>query len=356
MTSALRVGTPGQIAALVPHLIGFTPHESLVALSLRGPRRRVGLTLRADLTSGPALVDQVVAAMRRDGAAAVALVVHTDQPSGAAHPWSALVAAVEADLAGHGVEVTEALLVRAGSWWSYRCAGSCCPATGSPVESDSDVVRTTAAEQAYRGRAVLSSREALVDGLRAQPPLGPALARTLQDQAGDALADRCARDPDEAVREELARWRAALDAWERHPAPVVPADTAALAVGLHLVAVRDRVASWGLTRSDALLGLLSQLVGGVVAPDDAPLCTVLAWVSYAEGNGAVALVAVQRALATDPDHELARLLLAALDGALPPGQVRAVLRGAARGSGVGGAAGGAAPGRAPRGGRRAGRG
>lgn len=44
------------------------------------------------------------------------------------------------------------------------------------------------------------------------------------------------------------------------------------------------------------------------------------------GNGAVALIAVERALATDPAYSLAQLLVTALDAALPPAQVREVLR------------------------------
>lgn len=56
---------------------------------------------------------------------------------------------------------------------------------------------------------------------------------------------------------------------------------------------------------------------------------MLGAVAYATGNGALALVALERALATDPAYSFARLLLAALDGQLPPAQVREVLRAAA---------------------------
>jgi hypothetical protein len=44
-----RLSGPGEILAVLPSLCGFTPHESLVLLSLRGPRRRLGLTARVDL-------------------------------------------------------------------------------------------------------------------------------------------------------------------------------------------------------------------------------------------------------------------------------------------------------------------
>jgi hypothetical protein len=49
----------------------------------------------------------------------------------------------------------------------------------------------------------------------------------------------------------------------------------------------------------------------------APL-TLLAWHSWARGHGALARVAVERALGVDPTYRLAVLLLSALDHALAP--------------------------------------
>ena len=93
--------------------------------------------------------------------------------------------------------------------------------------------------------------------------------------------------------------------------------------------MRDQVAAWCLDRRDPLLGLLLQLCRSAVPPHDAPLCAVLAWVAYASGQGALALVAVDRALRTDPAYSLARLLEQAADRVVPPEQVRDVLRTAA---------------------------
>ncbi len=313
--------SPGEIAAVVPHLTGFVPHESLVAVSLRG--RQVGLTVRVDLPDLAALQDEVVDGMVRDRASACLLVVFTEGPG---MPHAADLERVEAALSARDVVVQEALLVRDGRWWSYRCVKRCCPPTGTPLGAASPAVQATASQAAYQGRAVLASREELVRSLAPAPPLGEAVARAAQGAALDALELRVAADRPGSVAVELARWRTALDAWEQRPGPVAPADVAALAAGLHLVPVRDAVVSWAADRHDALLALLGQLARAVVSPDDAPLCAVLAWVAYAQGNGALALVAVQRALGTDPGYSLASLLLAALDGLLPPAQVRQVLR------------------------------
>jgi hypothetical protein len=64
-----------------------------------------------------------------------------------------------------------------------------------------------------------------------------------------------------------------------------------------------------------------------VAPDDAPVCTLLAWTAYARGEGALANVALDRALAGRPDYSLALLLRAALDGGVHPDEVRSLARG-----------------------------
>ncbi len=328
-TPVLTLRTPGEIAAVVPYLTGFVPRESLVAISLRGPSRRVGLTLRTHLDEHPEVVAQVVEAMVRDRARLCIVTVHTSTPTGKAHPWAALVDAVEIGLRGQGIDLGEALLVRDGLWWSYRCAGRCCPPSGTPIDTTSPVVQATASAHALAGRAVLGSREELVASLQPQLPLGAALARRLQGQAVEALRDQVLAGAGAAEREELRRWRAALDAWEQQPGTLPPAQAAALGIGLHLPPVRDTVASWAVDRHDALLGLLLQLCRVVVGPDDAPLCAVVAWVAYAQGNGALALVAVQRALATDPTYSLAELLLAVIDGVVAPDQVRALLRDAA---------------------------
>ncbi len=121
--SALTLRSAGELAAAVPHLTGFVPEQSLVAISLRGKRRRVGLTLRADLDDSPALVELVVGAMCRDGAGACVLSVHTAQRAPSGLPRSDLVQRLRESLRDRGVPVLEALLVRGGRFWSYLDAG-----------------------------------------------------------------------------------------------------------------------------------------------------------------------------------------------------------------------------------------
>ena len=54
------------------------------------------------------------------------------------------------------------------------------------------------------------------------------------------------------------------------------------------------------------------------------MCTVLAWVAYADGQGALANVAVERALEADPGYEMARLIEDAMSRMISPAAVRAL--------------------------------
>jgi hypothetical protein len=68
----------------------------------------------------------------------------------------------------------------------------------------------------------------------------------------------------------------------------------------------------------------------VPPPFDAPVCATLAWIAYAGGDGVVANIALDRALTTDPDYPLARLIGDALDRQVPPWILEEVMRSAAR--------------------------
>jgi hypothetical protein len=311
-----RLSSPGDIVATVPALCGFQPADSVVVLSLRGPRRRLGLTVRLDLPP-PALAADAAASLAarvvQDGGTAAVVVVYGDVPDPAL--VDELVGAGEAQ----GVRVVEALHVADGAWTSYRCTGPCCPPTGTPVGAAPPLVQ---AEHALEGRAVLGSRQELVRSLAPPATQGEevAAARAAWAAAVDRKGTRAVR------RAGLLR----ADALVAHVAgggTVSAAAAAELSVLLlEDVAARDEVATWGLERADAVLALTEQVARLVGPPFDAPVCSVLAWVAYARGDGARANVALDRALRADPSYSLALLLRAALDGALPPAEVRRTMQ------------------------------
>lgn len=86
MTSTIRVSEPRELLALIPHQLGFVPTNSLVLVSLRGPRSRVGLVARVDLDDladqefGPQLARSLVAHLDSDRAARCVLVCYVSEP------------------------------------------------------------------------------------------------------------------------------------------------------------------------------------------------------------------------------------------------------------------------------------
>lgn len=325
-----RMTSPGEVVALVPTLCGFTPSESLVVVSLRGRRGRIGLTMRCDLppeADEAALADEVSGRMAHDGASGVLLVVHSEDATPRAR--SGLVDAVSAACRRHGLEVREALLVGRGRWTSYLCDGpACCPLGGTPVEQPpTPALRLVAAEAALQGRAVLASREELVASVAPPSLLLAARAEQQLDRAAAEWVASVARDGLEETQH--AALRAARDLLDRG-GDVPDVDAAALAVAVHDVVVRDQVATWSLDRYDELLATLLQVVRHVVPGYDAPVSALLAWVAYAGGDGALANVALARALTSDPDYSLARLLQQGVRSQVSPDDVRNVLKGTRR--------------------------
>src|SRR4051794_16367268 len=170
----VRLSGPGDVAAALPHLIGFHPRESLVAVSLRGATGfRIGLTARVDLPgtgSRRLVLDGVARSLRTDRPRAVLLVVVSEDgdelaPSGSAPgtpelPHRALLHEAILAFDAAGLAVREALLVRAGRWWSYDCTRPCCaPGAGTPLPEGTSPL---AAASTLAGQVVEGDRAALV--------------------------------------------------------------------------------------------------------------------------------------------------------------------------------------------------
>jgi hypothetical protein len=330
-----RLSSPGEIVAAVPHLCGFTPTESLVAVSLRGDRARVGLTMRFDLPPSDAeqqVADEVALRLRTDGARRTVVVLYTEAPdTGAPRVRQQLVDHVRRACRLRGVDVDDVLLVRDDRWVSYLCRDErCCPAGGTPLAEaeGSAALGLVAAEQAGQGRAVLASREELAASIAAPQLLARtrALQRLTLAEA-EHVADQLAHGRHAVITDAVDRFRDAVARYGEPPVVLGDDEAAFLAVALHDVLVRDEVATWSLHDRDALLSLLTDLAQRTVAPFDAPVCTLLAWVAYAGGNGGLANVALDRVFAASPDYSLAQLLRQALDAQIPPEQVRRVMRG-----------------------------
>ncbi len=328
-----RLRSPGELAAVVPMLCGFVPTESLVVVALHGPRSRIGLTMRIDLPKEEAprrLVSEVLERLAADDADGVFLVVCTEALDVAEQlPRAALVSGLSEGCRSAGVHLADALLLRGTRWRSYVCQNrSCCPAEGVPVDAAAGgAVDLVAAAQALDGRAVLPSRSALRASLApVQGPRADTAAHALAAARRARAASLRAEGRAVTGRRDLLRWRRALEEAAEAPREGDVQITAALVASLEDVLVRDEVLTWALEGDGTqLLSLLLRLAGACGPPSDAAVCTVLAWVAHTRGNGAMANVALDRALTTDPSYAMARLSRQALDGQVPPSRMRALL-------------------------------
>lgn len=82
--------------------------------------------------------------------------------------------------------------------------------------------------------------------------------------------------------------------------------------------IRDEIATLPDVPLPVLLDELCALARVAPDPDAAPLCAVVAWVALRDGNGAIANIALDRALGHDPRHSLALILRQMCMAMVPP--------------------------------------
>lgn len=343
--TVMKLRSPEDILEAIPYVLGFEPTDCLVALSLRGPRRRLGLTLRVDLVdpAGTDLVaEQVVGALRADRAESVLLVGYGQEAS----HIDPLVAAVQSRLDTARIAVPEALRVVPGRWTSYTCANpACCPTEGTPVRDRLRAPGHVGPAAVAAGQQVLPGREALVATLA--PVTG--LLRCAMEPALDRELDRLQLQTPTLARSSYAQRTVGLvrTTLERNPSvedgPTSPLelgvdDAARMIVGLTDATARDACLDgfepFGPELGVHLSGeaalpahlrpeagrLWSELVRRAVRPGlVAPPATLLAWNRYVHhSGGALMTIALQRAWDDVPDYYLAGALQTLLANAVAP--------------------------------------
>lgn len=227
------------------------------------------------------------------------------------------------------LDVVEAVLLGRRRWWSYCEEVGCCPPEGRPLEQRSTALTTLAAAYALTGSAVLPDRAALASSVGVEPDADTPEQRRCLLAAGErasrlTVADR--RGSLLALVDTLA---------ERLTDPrrsVADTEAVQLATLARDVAARDDVLLQAVSpaRREQVLRVLRAAARRTPSPYDAPLCTMLAWFAYADGDGTLANIALERALRSEPDFPLALLVRASLDRQLPPSSLMEVMGGAAR--------------------------
>jgi hypothetical protein len=234
---------------------------------------------------------------------------------------------LRARLTGAGITVRELLRVHDGRYWSYVCANSgCCPPGGTAFNTKSHPITRKHANQ------VLASRDALAATVA--PVTGDA-ADSMRDAtcAAEERAARLVRRPPRSPR-PVSRQRALLQPgltavtcaiglyrnggrFESHE------DAAWLALALEDIRIRDDAwARLDPKHRRAHLRLWTELTTLARPGYTAPPATLLAFTAWQDGDGALANVALDRALEDDPQYSMAKLLRDALDAGAPPSMAR----------------------------------
>jgi hypothetical protein len=325
----VKASSPEALLALVPHLLGFYPSRSLVVLGLSGQRNRVRVAFRYDL---PDPVDSALAAdiaehaasvLRRQRLGRAALVGYG--PPGLAVP---VLATVVDSLAAEDVRLFTVLRADGGRYWSPLCDDpECCPTEGRPFDPGSHPM---AAAMAEAGLPALPDRAALARTLL--PPAGSTerirratrLAEQRLSELGSQHWADGGRDPQlvtartgrTAVQSAIRRYRAG-DC-------ITSADELAwLAVLVADLRVRDDAwARMEPAHREAHLRLWTDVLKGAAREYVPAPAALLAFAAWQSGNGALAAVAVDRALAARPGYSMALLLGEALQAGLPPSAAR----------------------------------
>ncbi len=324
----LRAGTPDAVLAVVPHMLGFYPSRSLVVLGL-GAQSRVMVTFRYDLPD-PAdselaedIAEHAGYVLDREHIGAALLVGY-----GPAELVAPVVASTAERLVGSGVQVHEVLRADGGRYWSMLCDDvACCPPEGRSYDPGS---HPAAAAMTEAGLPAQPDREALARTI--QRPAGAAdrISRAaLQAQLrlsqlvdlGEAEGDR---DPKlRAIRAGRSEIQRAIRLYRRGASIDSIEHLAWLAVLAADLRVRDD--AWARMdpahRDDHCRLWIDVLRGAAVDFVPAPAC-LLAFTAWQSGNGALAAMAIERALAADPGYSMAQLLAGAVNAALPPSAAR----------------------------------
>ncbi len=344
---------PGALLAAIPLLLGYSPRESVVIVSLRH-RGEIGILLRVDRTDcihpdiATPLARSITEHLSRDHAEAAVLVSYTTDDVRLACPALDALRPAVAEV----IDDVECWAVRSGRYFSPGCAReSCCPARGRPVPTGESVggpvVRVAARPHALAGSTPDGAHD--VDEA----------ARRRSARAGERWWAHREDDPIGWRRRSYASWRAALSAAR---SGALPGDSVC---GKLIVALQDR-----RMRDAALVSLMpgsgkvargvldgtadeevSRVLRVLLSPEEgvppepatlapvwdllgwltaharvaqrAPtftLCAVLAWW---EGDEAACRSLLLRAQESEPGYRLAGLLECTMLAGINPGWKRA---------------------------------
>ena len=327
----VRADSPAALLAVIPHLLGFMPEASVVVIGLTPPRDRVRVTLRYDLPDPPEadlvadIAGHAVGVISSQQLTAAIAVGYGPEPL-----VTPVVGAVRDAAQRAGIDLHDFLRVADGRYWSYRCGDeACCPAAGVPFDPTAHRAAAdmaAAGKQVLAGRAAVAARVAPIGGIaaesmrqatrRAEQHVARLLAKVRKSARVGAARRMIAAEGLAAVGQMITRYRGGGRFTSDY-------EIARITVALRDLRVRDDAwARMDPTHADAHLRLWIDVVrraqpGHVAAP-----AALLAFVAWQSGDGALANVALDRAVADEPRYSMALLLRQVISAGAPPSLAR----------------------------------
>jgi Domain of unknown function (DUF4192) len=323
-TSRIRICDPGELIEAVPYLLGFHPRESVTFLGMSRQESpsdvyNVAVTARIDLpASPPSPVDlaPIVDILLRAGARLAVVLVHRDDDGDFEDYVPMLLRAAQQALLDRGVLLADLLVIGDRTWTSALCTSEdCCPQAGRERLLDTSVV---AASAVLAGMVARTDRDELAAVLNLAPPTVRRSVACQLEAAQKRIHDAAVRVDSRAAL--LARDRNALLASLREPqaGPMSARRVARFGVALQEIEIRD--ACWEAIEGGALdpEPALLELLRGLPPPFDAAPLFLFGWARWRGGDGTMAAMAAERALASDPRCSAAKLLAKAVANGVNP--------------------------------------
>jgi hypothetical protein len=323
------VGSADSVLAVIPGLLGFHPADSIVVVGAGPPRGRIHVAFRYDLPEPPA----PAAAAKIAAHAASILMRHQLSLAivvgyGAGPAVTPVADAMVAELRRADIKLHDMLRVENGRYWSYACQDPrCCPPEGVPFDPQAHPAAQTLASA---GNAALSDRAELAAGIAPLGGLGAESMRQAVRRAERHISDllapaggRRAAGIQQMVAEGLRVVGEAITLYRGGGQLTSDDQIARLAVFVDDLRVRDDAwARMEPAHTKAHLRLWTDVVRRAPARYVPAPASLLAFTAWQSGNGALANVAAQRALAADPEYSMALLLLEAISAGAPPSAAR----------------------------------
>jgi len=310
----IRIRSMTDLVVAVPYLLGFAPADgSLVVIAIGDSG--FPLVARVDLPA-PGTVglfnDALVQVVRRqEGVAAVVVLGYGER-----EPLEPVLRAVADAFTADGLPVRDLIRVTGSRVFSLVCTDQqCCPPEGVPYDPTTSVTAvqaTVAGAVAHPDRDTIAARFAPVVG-EARQRMRSAIDRAVQ-RLDTLWANRgepaVVQAGEQAVRTAIA----AHDLGRQ----LTLDQTAWLSV---VVTSVKEARDFALTQTQARLEhveLWAQVTRQAQPPFTATPAALLATTAWRCGDGVLARLAAEHALRLAPDHQLAALVLDALQAGIPP--------------------------------------